>query len=66
MEVVKTGWLVVIPILFYYLLNMFRATICPLSGADDCLILLPCVGMCRGCGKVVKTVWQVVLLLLFY
>jgi len=39
MEVVKTGWLVVIPILFYYLLNMFRANVCPLSGADDYVIL---------------------------
>jgi len=39
MEMVKTGWTVVIPILFYYLLNMFRATMCPLSGADDCVML---------------------------
>jgi len=39
MEVVKTGWLVVITILYYYLLNKFRATMCPLSGADDCVIL---------------------------
>ena len=39
---------------------MFRATMCPSSGADDCLILYPRVGMCRGCRKVVKTGWQVV------
>ena len=25
---------------------MFRATMCPSSGADDCVMLLPCVGMC--------------------
>ena len=28
---------------------MFRATMCPSSGADDCVMLWPCVGMCRGC-----------------
>ena len=39
MEVVKTGWQVVLPLLNYYMLNMFRATMCPLSGADDCVIL---------------------------
>jgi len=39
MEVVKTGWQVVLLLLFYYLLNMFRASMCPLSGADDCVIL---------------------------
>jgi len=25
--------------LFYKLLNMFRATMCPSSGADDCVVL---------------------------
>ena len=25
---------------------MFRATMCPSSGADDCVMLQPCVGMC--------------------
>ena len=39
---------------------MFRATMCPSSGADDCVMLQPCVGMCRGCTKVVKSGWQVV------
>ena len=39
---------------------MFRATMCPSSGADDCVMLQPCVGMCRGCRKVVKSGWQVV------
>ena len=39
---------------------MFRATMCPSSGADDCVMLQPCVGMCRGCRKAVKTGWQVV------
>jgi hypothetical protein len=39
---------------------MFRSTMCPSSGADDCVMLQPCVGMCRGCRKVVKTGWQVV------
>ena len=33
---------------------------CPSSGADDCVMLQPRVGMCRGCRKVVKTGWQVV------
>ena len=42
------------------LLNMFRVTMCPSSGADDCVMLLPRVGMCRGCREVVKTGWQVV------
>jgi len=64
--VVKTGWQEVLPLLFYYLLNMFRATMCPSSGDDDCVILKTCVGICRGRGKVVKTGWQVVLPLLFY
>jgi len=32
---------------------MFRATMCPSSGADDCVMLSPRVGMCRGCRKVV-------------
>jgi hypothetical protein len=36
---------------------MFRATMCPSSGADDCI--MPRVGMCRGCREVVKTGWQV-------
>ena len=61
-----TGWQVVLPLLFYYLFNMFRATMCALSGTDDCVVLYPCVGMCRGCGKVVKTGWQLVRPLLFY
>ena len=46
--------------IFYQLLNMFRATMCPSSGADDCVILQPRVGKCRGCRKAVKTGWQVV------
>ena len=46
--------------LFHQLLKMFRATMCPSSGADDCVMLQPCVGMCRGCRKVVKYGWQVV------
>jgi len=29
----------------YKLLNMFRATMCPSSGADDCVVLLPRVGI---------------------
>ena len=32
-------------ILFYQLLNMFRATMCPSSGADDCVMLQPRVGI---------------------
>jgi len=39
---------------------MFRATMCPSSGADDCVMLSPRVGMCSGCGKVVKSGWHVV------
>jgi len=31
--------------LHYKLLNMFRATMCPSSGADDCVVLLPRVGV---------------------
>jgi len=31
--------------LLYKLLNMFRATICPSSGADDCVVLSPLVGI---------------------
>jgi len=31
--------------LFYKLLNMFRATMCPSSGSDDCVMLSPCVGI---------------------
>ena len=30
--------------LLYKLLNMFRATMCPSSGADDCVVLSPRVG----------------------
>ena len=37
MEVVMTGWQVVLPLLFYQLLNTFRETKCPSSGADDCV-----------------------------
>ena len=33
---------------------------CPSSGADDCVMSLPRVGMCRGCREVVKSGWQVV------
>jgi len=32
----------------------------PSSGADDCMMLWPRVGMCRGCRNVVKSGWQVV------
>jgi len=32
--------------LFYYLLNMLRAIMCPSSGADNCVMLSPLVGMC--------------------
>ena len=46
--------------LFYKLLNMFRATMCPSSGADECVVLSPRVGMCRGCRKAVKTGWKAV------
>ena len=31
--------------LLYKLLNMFRATMCPSSGADDCVVLSPRVGI---------------------
>jgi len=31
--------------LFYKLLNMFRATMCPSSGADDCVVLSTRVGI---------------------
>ena len=31
--------------LLYKLLNMFRATMCPSSGADDCIVLIPHVGV---------------------
>ena len=31
--------------LLYKLLNMFRATMCPSSGADDCVVLSPLVGI---------------------
>ena len=30
---------------FYWLLNMFRATKCPSSGADECVVLSPRVGI---------------------
>jgi len=32
------------------LLNMFRATMCPSSGADDCVVLSPRVGIGIGIG----------------
>jgi len=35
--------------LLYKLLNMFRATLCPSSGADDLVVFLPRVVKCRGC-----------------
>jgi hypothetical protein len=44
----------------YNLPNMFRATMCPSSGTDDCVVLSSRVGMWRGCRKVVETVWEVV------
>jgi len=31
--------------LLYKLLNMFRATMCTSSGADDCVVLSPLVGI---------------------
>ena len=31
--------------LLYKLFNMFRATTCPSSGADDCVVLSPRVGV---------------------
>ena len=31
--------------LLYKLLNMFRATMCPSSGAEDCVVLSPRVGV---------------------
>jgi len=31
--------------LFYKLLNMFRASMCPSSGDDDCVVLSPRVGI---------------------
>ena len=31
--------------LLYKLLNMFRATMCPTSGADDCIVSWPRVGI---------------------
>ena len=31
--------------LLYKLLNMFRATMCPSSGADDSVVLSPCFGI---------------------
>jgi len=33
--------------LLYKLLNMSRATMCPSSGADDCVVLSPRVGVVR-------------------
>jgi len=33
------------PLFLFYLLNMFRATMCPSSGADDCVIFFPRVGI---------------------
>ena len=35
--------------LLYKLLYMFRATFCPSSGAEDLVVLLPLVVLCRGC-----------------
>ena len=35
--------------LLYKLLYMFRATLCPSSGADDLVVFLPRVVLCRGC-----------------
>jgi len=35
--------------LLYKLLSMFRATLCPSSGADDLVVLLPRVVWCRSC-----------------
>ena len=41
--------------LLYKLLDMFRATMCPSSGADDCVVLSPRVGIVpwlqEGCQK---------------
>ena len=39
---------------------MFRATMCASSGADDCVMLQPRVGMCRDCREVVKSGCQIV------
>ena len=35
--------------LLYKLLNMFRATLCPSSGADDLVVFVPRMVLCRGC-----------------
>jgi len=35
--------------LLYNLLNMFRAALCPSSGAVDLVVFLPGVVQCRGC-----------------
>ena len=37
--------LCVIVYFLYKLLNMFRATMCPSSGADDCVVLSPHIGI---------------------
>jgi len=41
--------LVVYLLLLYKLVNMFRATLCPSSGADDLVVLFPHVVSCHGC-----------------
>ena len=44
----KTNWMSLLcyPLfLFYKLLNIFQATMCPSSGADDSIVLSPCVGV---------------------
>ena len=40
----------------YKQLNMFRATLCPSSGADDSVVLSPCVVQCRGCCRLSEPV----------
>ena len=49
--------------LFYQLLNMFRATMCPSSGADDCVMIQPRVGMQQKRNKEYKSDIQLVFLI---
>jgi len=43
--------------LLYKLLNMFRAAMCPSSGADDWLVFRHVLVLYCSCRKVVKTGW---------
>ena len=47
---------IILYFLLYKLLNMFRATMCPSSGADEWVVFRHMLVLCRGCRKALRTV----------